>query len=228
MDGDFKNLIFAADGPKPELVFVDAVNNDVKIVKNAEHCLVYSRPLLASGLTWRDLVDWWREAVPDVRDADEAEVGRSLYKRLYASLASPPEQTLFRAYCSLYSLPGGFDLPALVPQVYLHYDPLVARFRRGPAPLARQRMDFLLLLPRRERVVVEVDGVQHYADDEGRADPRLYSEMVAEDRRLRLTGYEVHRFGSHELMQPEAGGQVLAFFRQLLDQRGMSVPKAGT
>jgi very-short-patch-repair endonuclease len=38
-------------------------------------------------------------------------------------------------------------------------------------------MDFLLLLPNRSRVVVEVDGKQHYADA-GRADPARYAEMV--------------------------------------------------
>ncbi|MBI5738840.1 MAG: hypothetical protein HY997_23510 [Mycolicibacterium neoaurum] len=39
--GTPKNLIFAAAGPKPDLVLVDAVNNDIQIVRNAEHCLIY-------------------------------------------------------------------------------------------------------------------------------------------------------------------------------------------
>lgn len=33
-----KNLIFAANGPKPELVLRDAVNNDIEIVQNGEFC----------------------------------------------------------------------------------------------------------------------------------------------------------------------------------------------
>ncbi|MFE1840693.1 PDDEXK family nuclease [Streptomyces sviceus] len=86
-------------------------------------------------------------------------------------------------------------------------------------------MDFLLLAPDRSRIVIEVDGVQHYGrknppDDKGRvsytAVPRLYSEMVAEDRRLRLAGYEVYRFGGWELTEPN-GAQLLAdFFDDLL------------
>lgn len=223
--GEFKNLIFAADGPKPELVFVDAVSNDVKITKYADHCLVYARPLPAAGLSWRDLISWWRENRPGLHDATDVEVGQDLYRRLFASLDSEPERTIFRAYCSLYGRLGGFDLPALIPQVYLHYDPYVAKYRRGPAPLARQRMDFLMLLPRRELVVIEVDGVQHYAEGE-KPSPRLYSEMVAEDRRLRLSGYEVFRFGGHELNDPRAGEHVLKFFQQLLVQRGVEVPDA--
>jgi hypothetical protein len=38
-------------------------------------------------------------------------------------------------------------------------------------------------------VVLEVDGKQHYANGDT-AGPALYSEMVSEDRRLRLAGYE--------------------------------------
>lgn len=57
--GELKNLIFAADGPKPEIVFSDALNNDVLVVKNEQFCLVYDRPLGAQGLTWAELTSWW-------------------------------------------------------------------------------------------------------------------------------------------------------------------------
>lgn len=46
-----KNLIFATNGPKPELVLRDAVNNDIEIVSNGEFCLVFDRPIPADGLT---------------------------------------------------------------------------------------------------------------------------------------------------------------------------------
>jgi len=45
-----KNLIFAANGPKPDLVLRDAVNNDVEIVRNGEYCLIYDEPIPADGL----------------------------------------------------------------------------------------------------------------------------------------------------------------------------------
>ncbi|MCA1670977.1 MAG: hypothetical protein LC799_01810 [Actinobacteria bacterium] len=48
--------------------------------------------------------------------------------------------------------------------MYLHYDPYTKRqLGDRPGQLERQRMDFLLLMPRRRRVVLEVDGRQHYA-----------------------------------------------------------------
>jgi hypothetical protein len=60
-------------------------------------------------------------------------------------------------------------------------------------------MDFLILFSSRHRVVLEVEGKQHYANGDT-ASPALYSEMVSEDRRLRLAGYEVYRFGGAELI----------------------------
>ncbi|MFD8901277.1 hypothetical protein [Streptomyces ardesiacus] len=51
--GSFKNLIFAADGVKPEIVLRDAVNNEVEIVRHADTCLVFTDPLPPHGLTWR-------------------------------------------------------------------------------------------------------------------------------------------------------------------------------
>ena len=92
---------------------------------------------------------------------------------------------------------------ALIPQVYLHFDPVTQSARRSAgqsgSPLARQRMDFLILFSSRHRVVLEVDGKQHYANGDT-ASPALYSEMVSEDRRLRLAGYEVYRFGGTKLI----------------------------
>lgn len=65
------------------------------------------------------------------------------------------------------------DLPALPPEVWLHWDPKTVA-ERGPRALLTHRMDFLLLLQGGGRVVIEVDGAQHYSDATGRADPRQY------------------------------------------------------
>jgi hypothetical protein len=44
VSGHYKNLIFAANGPKPELVLADALNNDIHIVKNQDYCLSMISP----------------------------------------------------------------------------------------------------------------------------------------------------------------------------------------
>ncbi|GIF01572.1 hypothetical protein [Paractinoplanes rishiriensis] len=219
--GEMKNLIFAADGPKPEFVFRDALNNDLKAIKNAEYCLIYDRPLGPDGLTWRQLGDWWTERA-GLAHLPEKQVWNNLHDRLERSLGdNPGERQISDAYKRRYRRLGP-DIPALIPQVYLHYDPYhQARYGTSAPPLTRQRMDFLLLLPNRIRVVIEWDGAQHYADDtvlaHGRrhASPRRYAEMMAEDRALRLRGYEVYRFGGHELAEPGIEQRLDQFFDDL-------------
>jgi very-short-patch-repair endonuclease len=222
----FKNLIFAADGPKPELVLADAVSNTIEIVANAQFCLVYDRPLDDAGLSWADLVAWWTQthAPEGTSDRDAA---NDLYYRLARSLDAGrppsnepgPESLMFEVYAKLLKQ-HGFHLPALVPQVYLHYDPYTRTYRRKTGPLARQRMDFLMLLRGRRRVVIEIDGIQHYAVGK-QASPERYAAMVAEDRKLYLDGYEVVRFGGDEFRAADnARATVNAFFTQLLTMHG--------
>ena len=207
--GYCKNLIFAANGPKPEIVLADAINNDIQIVKNQEFCLVYDRPISIDGLRWSELVQWWA----DIDGPNEPE--RALYRRLAASLNSPPEKRLFRLYFEILRDTYKERLPAIIPQVYLHYDPYTIREQPDGSSLVRQRMDFLLLLPHRQRIVIEIDGRQHYADGDG-ASPQRYAAMVAEDRNLRLMGYEIYRFGGYELMQANPRAIVEPFLIRLM------------
>ncbi|MFF1598875.1 hypothetical protein ACFVYV_15460 [Streptomyces mirabilis] len=205
------------------MVLRDAVSNEVEIVRNAENCLVYKDPLPAQGLTWRQMVTWWQ--THHMPDAEEPEAADALYRRLYRSLDSLPEQTVLRTYCARYAEPDELDLPALIPQVYLHYDPYTRKSGGHSGALHRERMDFLLLAPDRSRIVIEVDGAHHYGTKnptgpDGRTtyttSPRLYSEMVAEDRRLRLAGYEIYRFGGWELTRPGSPQLISDFFTELL------------
>jgi hypothetical protein len=234
--GTMKNLIFASIGEKPELVFIDAINNDVEIVKNADKILIFDRPLPPSGqLLWKDLVAWWqvREGFEDEKLASSA-----LYRWLAQAVRaanSPGEFALFRKYYERFGKQLGDKLPALIPQVYLHYDPYTKRERGDEEFLARQRMDFLLMLENRVRIVIEVDGRQHYATADPKsgayiADPTLYAKTCLEDRRLRLLGYEVYRFGGSEFMDtnlktsvigPRSEAAVLDFFDKLLKKYGV-------
>lgn len=212
-----KNLIFASP-EKPDLRFSDALDNDVEIVTNADKVLVYDRSIGNDGLRWNDLQQWWSE-VEHIADATQAK--RSLYARLKASLPqnSPPQTLLFDAFFEGFrsAVP---TLPALLPEVWLHWDPRTVR-ERGPDALLRFRMDFLLLLPQGVRVVIEVDGKHHYADTTGSADVQRYAQMVRADRELKLTGYEVFRFGAAELQLPSAKADVKAFFEALFKRYGV-------
>src|SRR5262249_26011508 len=151
---------------------------------------------------WGELHDWWAAQLSQAGAAPDDTKG-SLNKRLLDCVkGNRAEEQVFRAYYHRFQGRTVDHQPALLPQVYLHFDPLTAKERRQlgkPDRLTRERMDFLLLLPDAVRIVIEVDGKQHYADGDV-ASPRLYSAMMAEDRALRLRGYEIYRFGGHELV----------------------------
>lgn len=225
--GAAKNLIFASIREKPDLVFTDAINNDVAIV-NQSDALIYDRSLSDVGLAWSELVKWWAERA---KIKNETEAKRSLYDRLRQSVLaaqSPGEYALFWTYYRHFPQKLGGDLPALVPQVYLHFDPKTARQRGTEQVLVRQRMDLLLLLNHGVRIVIEVDGKHHFADDD-LASPGLYARMAAEDRKLRLQGYDVYRFGAAEFADVQRGepgwkvgaesqGRAIDFFTRLFDK----------
>ncbi|MGH2638693.1 MAG: hypothetical protein ACRDF4_05345 [Rhabdochlamydiaceae bacterium] len=78
-----------------------------------------------------------------------------------------------------------------------------------------------MLFSDRNRVVLEVDGKQHYAKGD-MASPQEYARMVAEDRKLRLRGYEIYRFGGYELSIADEGQKLLdTFFTSLLTKHSI-------
>lgn len=200
--GNIKNLIFASIGAKPEFVIFDAINNDVLITDNADKCLVFDELLPPTGMKWEDMVEWWQRKEHII---DLVEARKALGKRLFESVKmtdSPGEILIFKTYFKRLQKKYGKNLPALIPQVYLHLDPLSHSQRiklNKPVILQRQRMDFLMLLGGGVRIVIEVDGKQHYSEN-GIPSPSLYAAMVMEDRKLRLQGYEVFRFGGFEFV----------------------------
>ena len=211
--GSPKYIIFASSGPKPDIVIDDAVNMDIRVVRNASHCLIYDQPPPNGDLTWQMLLEWWGNK--EGLDPKIGRVRQDFGLRLRASLQSEPECMLFDTYFREYKKKFGDRLPALIPQVYLHYDPR-SRNERGNPVLVRQRMDFLMLLRNAIRIVIEIDGKQHYANEDGSASPRQYAEMVSEDRRIKLLGYELYRFGGAEFTNSiEARKTIVAFFDDL-------------
>ncbi|MEV7427756.1 hypothetical protein [Streptomyces sp. NPDC091212] len=204
-----KNIVFASLG-KPDIRFRSSVDNDIEIVGGVPgSTLIYDREIPAEGLRWRHLHSWWQ----DTHGRHDASApGEALYQRLLKSLPgnSPGQRNLIEAYRT--ARPFCADDLALLPEVWLHWDPKTVK-ERGPEALLRSRMDFLMLLPFGQRIVLEVDGVQHYTRDNGRTpDTTKYADMVAADRDLRLRGYEVFRFGHDELKQVEDAKKLLLQF----------------
>lgn len=200
VQGAVKNIIFAAKY-KPEIVFDDALNNDIRITKNADQCLIYDRAIPQNGLMWSELVKWYAEE-NDITENHEKVFIKRLCSCLDTSFKANgaeagPETWMLQAYYDL-KKELDIDIPALIPQVYLYYDPQTQK-ERGYKLFEHQKMDFLMIFSHRNRVVIEIDGKQHYADGD-KASPKLYSEMVRAHREMSLFGYDVYRFGGYEFL----------------------------
>lgn len=202
VQGQVKNIIFAAKY-KPEIAFDDALNNDIRITRNENQCLVYNRSIPSSGVMWNELVEWYaaENNLTDDQNPEAAFITRlcdCLDISFKANGAkSGPETWMLQAYYNL-KKELGIDLPALIPQVYLYYDPQTLK-QRGYKLFEHQKMDFLMILSHKDRIVIEIDGKQHYAEGTT-ASPKLYSEMVRAHRDMSLLGYDVYRFGGYEFM----------------------------
>ncbi|MCV5990378.1 hypothetical protein OFO94_30415, partial [Escherichia coli] len=83
--------------------------------------LIYDRPLSTEGLSWRELQAWWADFICE-ENSEEAKI--SLYRRLQQSLpnSSPPQKKFFKEFFRQYRS-AIYDLPALLPEVWLHWDP---------------------------------------------------------------------------------------------------------
>ena len=94
-------------------------------------------------------------------------------------------------------------------------DRLAKIWRGSGVVYTHQRMDFLMLLSNGVRIVIEIDGKQHYSEGD-KSSPKLYSEMVIDTRELQLKGYEVYRFGGYEFMNiTESKRMIGDFFEKL-------------
>ncbi|OEJ22562.1 hypothetical protein BGK67_34165 [Streptomyces subrutilus] len=218
-----RNLIFATLG-KPDIRFTSALDNDIEVAQRDDKVLVYDHPVGKEGLLWKHLLSWWQET-RNITDHEQA--ARSLYSRMEASLPpnSPGQKNLFWHYHHAHRDHLN-DVPALLPEIWLHWDPKTLR-ERGPQAMQNLRMDFLMLLPGNRRVVLEVDGMQHYTRNAGtepdstkyEPDSTKYAATMAGDRALKFRGYEVFRFGHDELRDRDRAQPLLAdFFAALLER----------
>src|SRR5690606_19454579 len=159
------NIIFAAKGPKPDIIISDAIENKIEIVGNKEYSLVYDVSIDNNNLTWDDLNKWWK------RD-NEALLSKRLLEIYHDG---DIEKRFLNEYLTFCSTKDTLKYPALIPEVYLHYDPKTLKelnYLGKEKRLVHQRMDFLMLI-NGHRIVIELDGKQHYSDDE-KPSPKKY------------------------------------------------------
>ncbi|MEX3644736.1 hypothetical protein [Mycolicibacterium porcinum] len=213
-----KSVIFGSIH-KPDLRVSDTVNHDLEIHDDRGN-LVFDDPIGPSGLSWSDLQTWWQRIHGGTLDFDTAK--KTLYKRLKDCLPSesPPQQLLFELYHRINSSQI-MSLPALLPEVWLHWDHKTIQ-QRGLDALLGQRMDFLMLAPHQNRIIFEVDGKSHYTDSQNRPCPERYAQNTRHDRDMQLRGYTVYRFGAAELAnEKQATSMLKEFFPLMFAKHGI-------
>jgi hypothetical protein len=209
------NIIFAQkkDTAKPEIILDDALENKIKAVKNADNCLIYDKNI-SQTLTIEELKEWWES---------NNNIEEKLTKRMAQAL-SEAEKKVYDTYYNKFCVKEGkfnYSLPALLPQVYLHYDPKTIQELHGGKRILYQRMDFLILI-NNHRIILEIDDIKHYSDETEKGSPAKYAEMVAYDRKMRFHNYDVYRIGGYELVQENYEDMLLDLFRQLLNKYGFN------
>ena len=215
-----KNILFAANQAKPDIVFDDALSNEIRIINDGDS-LVYDEDIPNEGITWKHLVEWYKKT--ELQNTEE-----KLKERLLLSLESHIEKTFFNGYLVFLNNHNN-EIPALIPQVYLYYDPKT-KHQRVRGEFEHQRMDFMMIISPLQRVIIELDGVQHYGTIgcyDGKypkycADIQLYADMMKAQREMSLAGYDVYRFGGKELfIRPGSSDKAVIslindFFERLL------------
>lgn len=224
--GKINNIVFAAT-MKPDILLTDVLNHTVQIPVDEDKYLLYDKEIAAGGLSWKELHEWY--------DESHWLEGDSLEERLYDAVRncdSPIEEQFFKCYLEAVKEFGN-DIPALLPQVYLYYDSKIQK-ERTKKIFDHQCMDFLMLFSGSQRVVIELDGVQHYSDGAVQlqgsqypcpvASTKKYASMVSAQREMTLAGYEVYRFGGQEFQdQEQAEATIRQFFIDLFSKHGVSL-----
>ena len=190
-----KNIIFAAKY-KPDIVLDDALTNGIKVI-NANGALIFDQGIPMNGISWEVLVKWYEQL-------NQGNTEKQMITMFDNCLDSKAERLFCKAYIS-YVAAHGKDIPALIPQVYMYYDPKTKAQREWQI-FEHQKMDFMMIISPSQRVVFEIDGYQHYAEDaeapgsnhKHYASPIRYAEMMKAHREMSLAGYDVYRFGGRE------------------------------
>lgn len=188
--GGIHNIVFAAI-EKPDVLLTDVLNYTVQMPVDENKYLLYDDIIGTNGLTWGNLLEW----CDNNRLPFDTEVLGKLWV-VVRHCGSPIEEQFFDSYIEFVAEYGD-NIPALLPQVYLFYDSKVQK-ECTIKIFDHQCMDFLMLFSGSQRVVIELDGVQHYSDGTVTipgnqypipvASTDKYANMVSVQREMILAG----------------------------------------
>lgn len=203
-------IVFAASAKKPDINF-DLFTNLLDVEERPEEYLVYKEEIpINKGLTYHELERWWNENY-------FGDLWCTLDDRLMADMSNS-QKMFYISYYRTFKNKLEKNLPALLPETYVKYDNKTIKQRLG-SKVTFQRMDFGLILPHNRKILIELDGKQHYSkqDINGNwvVDPEIYALERKLDRDMKFQGYEVIRVGNEELRQEGVDNVVKDLFEKM-------------
>lgn len=179
-------IIFAAKG-KPNLK-VNMGNGAVNLSEDNKNYYIYDKEINSLGVRKADIEEWCLE---NRISEDE------FYNKLKKSIRKDAEaQVKFYEYYMKHIYNDTKKDFFLFPEVYVNVN------MKSWDLESKQCIDFMMILPNKEKVIIEIDGIGHYANEnKGKwyADSNKFSVDRKFDREMQFQGYKVFRFGNVEI-----------------------------
>lgn len=199
------SIIFAASKEKPSTCASGLNGHNIKldINKKNKSYYVYEGEVNKQGIKRQEIEAWC---------LNERISKEEFYKNVKESIGSNAKyQRMFYEYYleSIYNKKTKKDF-FLFPEVYVQLNSTNNDYEN------KQRVDFLIVLPNNRKVIIEIDGIDHYAekiDGKWIASMKKYTTDRKFDRKMSQLGYTIYRFSNSEI---EDKKEIEKFFDEIL------------
>lgn len=186
---EYVNPVFRCRRLDENEEWIDVTQEWIDVINRV---LIYEQGIPADGISWKILAEWY-----ELLEIDNTE--KQMARVFYECLNSEPERIFYKAYIS-YLKKHTKNTPALLPQVYMYYNSKT-KSQRDWQIFEQQKMDFMMTISLSQRMVFEIDGSQHYAEDDVApgtqykhyASPARYAEMIIDNINIFFDKYFVER-----------------------------------
>ena len=193
-------LVFAAKY-KSEIERFDSDSNKMRYKRKDEDYLIYDDEIDEQlGIRNKHLQDWWSK---------QGITNTTLEKRLIESINSNFQKEVFNIYKNQIEPILKENTPALLPEVELFRNSYTNKEKENSEP---QRMDFCLIMPSNKKIIIEVDGIHHFAEKENGkwiASDKKYASQCKFDNEWQLRGNEIYRISNRALMDNKSEDNII-------------------
>lgn len=177
----------------------DADKKEMLYDINDENYLIFDDVInYEQGVRIKDLKKWWTK---------KSNSKMTLEERMKKSIPSKAkfQERIYNIYKNHIEGVLRDNAPALFVEVELYRNSYTNKQRPNSEP---QRFDFCFILPKNKKILIEIDGIQHIAEPQGKlwiASEEKYSRQCDFDREWQLKGNEIYRISNYSLNNMSEG-----------------------